>query len=613
MQDGSSLSPDEREAELNRLGEALGARAGDVLERVALRSEQSSPEVTAAFRGDSSRICMLATVTVSRWIAGEAPETGLRAGREAWEGFGLLAAHKAAPLHEVTKRCLCWRDAVNEVLQECAERLHTPDEVLAKATAMTQMTLDVTLVRVCEAFETERARTEDELALRREELAYMATHDQLSGLPNRASIAERAAQMLGRARRRGTPMAAVFVNIDNFTSINDTLGHAAGDELLGAIALRFAGIVRDTDALGRLGADEFVLLAEDVPPGPEVTTIAQRLSEALSAPFRLAGARTDLTVTGSIGIATGEHCTAEDLLRDADIAMHRAKWEGKNRHVVFEPGMQDIVQGRMELEMDLRAALAHEEFFLVYQPTFDLRAMVPTGLETLIRWERPARGVVAPNDFIPLLEETGLIVDVGRWVLERACAQGAAWRRSGHPVGIAVNVSARQLDGEELVGDVRRAIAASGLDARALTLEITETTLMRNPESTARRLSAIKELGVRIAIDDFGTGYSSLAHLQRFPVDTLKIDRSFVSRLAGNPEGEALMRTLVKLGKALSIETLAEGIEQQSELSLLREEHCDSGQGFLFARPLDVASAGAFLENWRRPGHTSAAPAASAR
>ncbi|HYM54753.1 MAG TPA: GGDEF domain-containing phosphodiesterase, partial [Solirubrobacteraceae bacterium] len=287
--------------------------------------------------------------------------------------------------------------------------------------------------------------------------------------------------------------------------------------------------------------------------------------------------------------------SAEDLLRDADIAMHQAKWDGKNRYVVFEADMQDAVQNRMALEMDLRGAVEREEFFLAYQPTFDLNDMVLKGMEALIRWDHPVRGIVQPNDFIPLLEETGMIVEVGRWVLQEACRQGADWRRAGHPIGMAVNVSGRQLDSDQFILDVSEAIAASGLDAGALTLEITETTLMHDAEATARRLRAIKDLGVRIAIDDFGTGYSSFAHLQRFPVDALKIDRSFISQLADNPEGEALIRTLVQLGKALSIETLAEGIEQQHELSLLREERCDSGQGFLFARPLDVAAADVFL------------------
>jgi predicted signal transduction protein with EAL and GGDEF domain len=359
-------------------------------------------------------------------------------------------------------------------------------------------------------------------------------------------------------------------------------------------------VVRDVDALGRLGGDEFVVISEELSlaAGPEL--IAERLLEALKEPFKLgADKQTRVTVTASIGIAVGDHTSAEELLRNADIAMYRAKWDGKNRYVVFETGMQDTVQNRMELEMDLREALENDEFFLAYQPTLDLSDMSPNGVEALIRWKHPVRGVVQPDDFIPLLEETGLITEIGKWVLEEACSQGAAWHQAGYPIGMAVNVSGRQLDTDQLIADIEGALSHSGLDPGALTIEITETTLMRNAEETTRRLTQVKQFGVRIAIDDFGTGYSSLAHLQRFPVDALKIDRSFISGLRHNEEGETLVRTLVQFGKALSIETFAEGIEQQQELSLLKDEECDSGQGFLFARPLDVAATETFLQqNW---------------
>jgi diguanylate cyclase (GGDEF)-like protein len=591
------------EQEVRRLGEALGAHVDDVLSRTAARGakagQASGTPIDPAVQESFERIGRSSTGAVAKWLAGGNPQDGRKAGREAWHTYGQLAAQSAAPLNEVTKRCLRWRDAVADVLRGCATELDISTTALSQALAMLQVTLDVTLVRMCEAFEEERARISQELARREEELAFMATHDQLTGLPNRTLMLDRGERMLGRARRQHTPMAALLIDLDNFTAINDTLGHAAGDELLQAIASRLDGVVREIDALGRIGGDEFVVLAEEFSDGIDAELIAERLHEALKAPFVLAdGEHAGLTVTASIGVASGERTAVEDFLRDADIAMHRAKWEGKNRHVVFESDMQDVVQSRMELEMDLRGALAKEEFFLLYQPTFDLRGMIPTGVEALIRWKNAVRGIVQPNDFIPLLEETGLIVEVGRWVLEQACRQGARWRDDGHPIGVAVNVSARQLETDQFVGDVREALSKSCLEPQALTLEITETTLMRNPEQTARRLHAIKELGVRIAIDDFGTGYSSFAHLQRFPVDSLKIDRSFISQLSENPEGETLLRTLVQLGKALSIETLAEGIELHNQLSLLQEENCDSGQGFLFARPLDVGAAEAFLRDW---------------
>jgi diguanylate cyclase (GGDEF)-like protein len=584
--------------DLRRLGEALNERTEDVLERILARNVASGQTLDAMVEDSFARVGTVSTIAVARWMAGEPPEVAREVGKESWQIFGQLAVQRAAALNEVTKRCLRWCDAASEIVRESAAALGTPPETLLQALAMLQRSLNVTLVRMCESFDSERKLADEQLEHRQEELAFLATHDPLTGLPNRTLILDRVEQMLARSRRKQTPVAALFVDLDNFKSINDTLGHEVGDELLRAVAARLDGVVRATDAFGRLGGDEFVVVSEELSlsAGPEL--IAERLIEALKEPFKLGSDEgTRLTVTASIGIASGDRTAPADLLRDADIAMYRAKWDGKNRYVVFETGMQDAVQTRMELEMDLRVALENEEFSLVYQPTFDLSDMSPTGVEALIRWNSPTRGTVQPDDFIPLLEETGLITQIGKWVLEEACRQGAAWRAAGHRIGMAVNVSARQLDTDQLIGDIESALSDSGLDPGALTIEITETTLMRNADETARRLNTIKELGVRIAIDDFGTGYSSLAHLQKFPVDALKIDRSFISGLTNKGEGEALIHTLVQLGKALSIETLAEGIEQTQELSLLRDERCDSGQGFLFARPLDVAATEAFLES----------------
>jgi diguanylate cyclase (GGDEF)-like protein len=594
---GAAPGQPEIEDQVRRLGAILHERADRVLAGVVERTGQAHGELDAPVDARLERICMIATVTVAAWMAGGRPEDGVEAANEAFELFGQLAAHRDAPLDEVTKRCLRWRDSVAEVLREAAADSHASDKARRRALSMTQATLDVTLVRMCEVFEQERVHVDEELHHRGEQLAYLATHDVLTGLPNRNLLLDRADQMLGRARRKDGSVAALHVNLDNFTAINDTLGHGTGDDLLRAVAARLDGLVRDTDALGRLGGDEFAVIAEEAAGATGPQLIAERLQEALRTPFQVAGS--ELALTASIGVATGPRASSEELLAEAEIASHRAKLEGKDRWVVFEAGMQDVVQRQVSLEKDLRGALDRAEFFLVYQPTLDLRRMIPTGVEALIRWRCPTRGLVQPNDFIPALEDTGLIVAVGRWVLHQACAQAVAWHREGFPVGIAVNVSAKQLDGDEFIAVVEEALAGSGLDAGSLTLEITETALMRNAQETARRLEAIKALGVRIAIDDFGTGYSSLSHLQRFPVDALKIDRSFLMQLAENPEGETLIRTLVQLGKALSIETLAEGIEQARELVLLQEENCDSGQGYLFARPLEAPQALEFLRSWR--------------
>jgi len=588
--------------DLPALGEALKARAGDVLEQtVALTTGPGYEQVDGMVQGSFERISISSTMAVSRWVAGEGIEVAVEVGRETWEIFAELAAQRAASLDEVTKRCFAWRNVMSDVLHESATELGSSPEAVAQALSILQLSLEFSLVRMCECFEAERVMMDEQLKRREDELSFLATHDPLTGLPNRTLILDRVEQMLARSRRSQTPVAALFVDLDNFKSINDTLGHGVGDELLRAVAARLDGVVRATDALGRLGGDEFVVVTEELSleTGPEL--IAERLLEALKPPFNLgADNETRVTVTASVGIAGGEHTSAEELLRDADIAMYRAKWDGKNRHVVFETGMQGMVQNRMELEMDLREALEKDEFFLAYQPTLDLQDMTPNGVEALIRWKHPTRGIVQPDDFIPLLEETGMIVEIGKWVLEEACLQGAAWRAGGYEIGMAVNVSGRQLDTDQVVTEIGEALTHSGLDPAALTIEITETTLMRNIEETTRRLTEIKRLGVRIAIDDFGTGYSSLAHLQRFPVDALKIDRSFILGLKHNKEGETLIRTLVQLGKSLAIETFAEGIEQQQELSLLRGEDCDSGQGFLFARPLDVAATEKFLKDWAK-------------
>jgi diguanylate cyclase (GGDEF)-like protein len=428
------------------------------------------------------------------------------------------------------------------------------------------------------------------------ELRHQSLHDALTGLPNRVLALDRAEQMLARARRQQIPVAALYLDIDGFKHVNDTFGHAAGDELLRTVATRLQGVVREGDTAARLSGDEFVVLVEGsaLDAGPEL--VAERLLEVLRRPYEMDGQMVrQLSLTASIGVALGERASAAELLSDADVALYEAKAAGKNRYMLFQSSMQTAARDRLTLEMDLAEALEQHQLFLQYQPTFDLQSERVIGVEALIRWNHPTRGVIAPIEFIPIAEESGLIVPIGRWVLQEACMQAARWYGDGHRIGMAVNVSGRQLDHDELIEDVRGALAHSGLDPTTLTLEITETTLMRDAEATAKRLRSLKELGVRIAIDDFGTGYSSLAYLRQFPVDALKIDRSFISGIAGSKGSAALIHTLVQLGKTLDIETLAEGIEEQSQLETLQREHCDHGQGFLFSRPLDVDAVEKFL------------------
>ena len=421
-----------------------------------------------------------------------------------------------------------------------------------------------------------------------QQLAHQALHDPLTGLPNRTLILDRAQQMLMRARREHQPIAVLFVDLDNFKDINDTLGHEAGDQILQSVAGRLSGILRASDTVGRLGGDEFVVLVEGVSlaAGPEL--VAERIQDVLREPFHVPGYQdTTLHVAASIGIASGERGSAAELLRAADIALYRAKAAGKNCAASFAAEMESEVLDRLELRMDLQTALAENAYFLLYQPVFDLETVSVCGVEALLRWRHPSRGVVDPVEFIPLLEESGRIVEVGRWVLMTACRQAAEWHGRGYRLKMSVNVSVRQLETDAIVEHVREAISVSGLAPDQLVVEITETALMRDADAAAARLRALKELGVMVAIDDFGTGYSSLAYLRQFPVDALKIDRSFVTAVVDSPESATLVHTLVELGRNLGLETLAEGIEDSLQLERLRAHDCDLGQGFFFSEPVE--------------------------
>jgi len=440
-------------------------------------------------------------------------------------------------------------------------------------------------------------------------LAHRALHDPLTGLANRQLILDRAEQMLVRARRTGAPVAALFIDLDNFKDSNDSLGHGAGDQLLQMVAGRLLGILRASDTVGRLGGDEFVILADgmSLSGGPEA--IAERVHQVLKPPFHIPGIEgLSISISASIGIASGDRPTAEDLLRDADIALYRAKGAGRDQSVLFELAMQNAARERLTLKSDLESALDRDEFFLLYHPIFDLDRVQVQGVEALLRWQHPTRGTITPDVFIPVLEESGLIVEVGRWVLDEACRQASAWHGRGHGMSISVNVSMRHLESDRLVDDVRNALVASELDPGTLILEVTESVLMKDAEATVARLNRLKRLGVMVAIDDFGTGYSSLAYLRQFPVDVLKIDRSFVAEMSRSPDAAALIHALVDLGRTLGLVTLAEGIEEQNQLDGLRSEQCEQGQGFIFSRPADASEIEKMLERRIPPMALGAGP-----
>ncbi len=429
-----------------------------------------------------------------------------------------------------------------------------------------------------------------------EQLRHQAFHDALTGLPNRALFMDRLERAVVRSRRGDQGIAVLFIDLDDFKGINDSHGHADGDRVLVAVAARVRGALRPTDTTARMGGDEIAILLEDS-DGDGAEATAERLHEVLREPIALSAA--EIVVNVSIGIAAcrrGEQ-SADELLRNADVAMYGAKTRGKGRSVVFDPTLHDAAVSRVQLKAELRLAITRRDLRLEYQPIVRLSDGELQGVEALVRWEHPARGMVGPAEFIPLAEEGEMIVDLGRWVLSEACRQARAWQDEGRgrPVPVSVNLSPRQIEEAGFVDDVQRILQQTGLAANTLTLEITESVLMGDTEASIATLRALKELGVKLAIDDFGTGYSSLSYLQRLPVDVLKIDRSFVATLDTSGADVALVRSIIALGDALGLETVAEGIEERGQLQELISLGAGFGQGYYFSRPLSVAAMGDLL------------------
>ena len=430
-----------------------------------------------------------------------------------------------------------------------------------------------------------------------EQLRHQAFHDPLTGLANRGLFTERLHQ--AQAVRRSLPdatlgdgaadrdvLAVLFIDVDNLKTINDTLGHAAGDNLLLVLASRLQGCLRPADTVARLGGDEFAVLLEGAEGADRAGDVAARVLASLAAPVRLEDR--ELAVSASIGVATTRHGAeaAADLLRAADVAMYAAKTRGKNRVEVFSARHHAAQLARRQLNSDLEQAITDEQFVLHYQPIHDLRTGTVSGIEALVRWQHPERGLLGPGEFVGLAEETGLVVPLGRWVLERGCRQAQAWRQAGWALRVNVNLSARQFATGQVVEEVAAALADSGLDPAALVLEITESLLLQDTRPTVRRLRALKELGVELALDDFGTGYSSLAYLRHFPIDILKIDRSFIAGVDRSAEDHALVHAIAQLGHTLGLRTVAEGVERAQQIEQLLELGCQYGQGFHYAKPL---------------------------
>ncbi|MHB8564969.1 MAG: putative bifunctional diguanylate cyclase/phosphodiesterase [Acidiferrobacteraceae bacterium] len=434
-----------------------------------------------------------------------------------------------------------------------------------------------------------------------ERLRQLAHYDPLTGLPNRMLLQERLKQAMTEANRLERLVAVMFLDLDRFKTVNDTLGHEIGDALLGSVAKRLAACLRPGDTVSRLGGDEFTVVLANVAHVDDVTHVAQKILDQFLSPFRIAGR--DLFVSPSIGITLYplDEKDTTNLLRDADIAMYHAKELGGNTFQFYTPGLNARAARRLELETGLRQALERQELRLHYQPLVDMKTGRVCGMEALLRWQHPEYGLIPPLDFIPLAEDTGLIIPIGEWVLKTACAQIKAWHNTGFPaLQVAVNLSSKQLRDRNLIAAVERALTESGLEARYLDLELTESVLMQDMELAGAILTALNKVGVSFSLDDFGTGYSSLSYLKRFPIDYLKIDRSFVHDVLTDPVGAGLVKAIIAMANVLHIKVIAEGVETYEQLEFLRLNGCDISQGYFCSPPIDAATFTDLLQDWDR-------------
>jgi len=432
-----------------------------------------------------------------------------------------------------------------------------------------------------------------------QQLSHQARHDSLTGLANRAMLQERVSAGLNRARRKNSRAAVMFIDLDNFKIVNDTMGHAAGDELLINVANRLRAVLRSSDTPARLGGDEFAILLEDFTHSDETRVIAQRLLDEIRRPIRIS--RKEVFVGASIGIAIADPTESpDDVLRNADVAMYTAKKEGKNQYALFESSMHELLVSRASLETELRAAVENKEFEVKYQPIVNLDTGRPVGVEALLRWNHPRGLQISPDEFIPIAEETGLISEMGRFVIDKATAAAGRWNKEtclDGPVSVSINISSRQLSDKGLVEVVSYACLNAGLAPSQLILEITESAMLSDTDATVDKLCELRKLGVRLAIDDFGTGYSSLSYLHRFPIDILKIDGSFVKKIAEDNKGAGMARAIISMGETLGLSTIGEGVETNGQADKLKEMGCRLGQGYLFSAALTECELAEYLQN----------------
>jgi len=427
---------------------------------------------------------------------------------------------------------------------------------------------------------TERKRIE-------QELNYLATHDSLTGLPNRVLFGQLLNHSIQSAHRNKEQLAVLFIDLDRFKTINDSLGHEAGDRLLKEIASRLKNTLRTVDIISRMGGDEFVIMMEDVSALHQVESLAHKILATVMKPLILMGEECRITASIGISVYPKDGEDEQTLIKNADIAMYFAKEEGKNNYQFYSANLHTVASERLTIETNLRRALERNELFLNYQAKVDFRTGKITGVEALLRWLNPHLGSITPMQFIPIAEETGLIIPIGRWVLKTACKQNAQWQHQGlPPICISVNLSLKQLMDDHLLDDIKDALQESELAPGLCELEITESMVMSNPSRFIGVLNKIKEMGVRLAIDDFGTGYSSLAQLKNFPIDTLKVDRSFIRNIPHDHENKAITEAIINMGKTLNLTVVAEGVETREQARFLQDQVCDQMQGFYFSKPV---------------------------
>ncbi len=563
-------------AERRALGRALLARADEVGRMV---DEQFAVDL----RGNAYVTARLGTELIGRWLITDMAASDEDEAVLAQQGEQAIL--EDAVLASVAKAYFAWRDITTAVLQEEGRRLGVSERLLVLATNVVRFSCDGSLVRIVRQFDDTRRSLQRRLNEEQARLAHRALHDQLTGLPNRALLADRLRQAAGALDRRGSGAVLLYLDLDNFKAINDRFGHPAGDVLLVTVAQRLQALARSGDTVARLGGDEFVVLAADLAdPEAAASSLAERIHLAMREPVTVGERQLHSSV--SIGIASVlPDSDPEVCLAQADAAMYQAKRGGPARYEAYNPVIGEDKRRSSQLTHELRVAHELGQLSVHYQPVFTFEARI-VGMEALLRWRHPELGSVTPDEFIPLLERSREIVPVGRWVLHEATRQCRTWQDQGHPeLTVSVNVSARQFQDPDFADDVRHALALAGLDPGCLILEITESALVMDIARIRAVMQGMRELGVHIALDDFGTGYSSLLYLKGLPIDRLKVDRSFVSGLGSAGQDPTVVATVVDLAHKLGLQVVAEGVETEAELRAVNEMGCDEVQGFLLGRP----------------------------